>query len=140
MHLVEVTNELKHKEIMTEFKKEYWFKISYKTTWRTREDAMKKILGSFEKSFNDDQDYLVELRSSNPCTRMWLVRSEDDCFLHYFWCFGVCIISFRQSLRPLIVIDATYLHKKYLGVLFVVVTQYTHYRLFFSQSHRTTTQ
>ena len=47
---------------------------------------------------------------------------DDDQFNRFFWAFGPSIMSFTSSLRPMIVVDGSYLCGKYLGVLLVAVT------------------
>lgn len=130
MDWLEANQSCKQKEIVADFQREYCVKISYTKAFKAKERAMKRILWSWEGFYNDLIDYINDLQKINPSTRTWMRCCPDKVSLRYSWCLGASIQSFKQSLQPLVVVDATYFREKYPGVLIITVTQYAAKRYF----------
>lgn len=71
---VEANKAIKLKEIINIFQKYYGVLMSYHKVYRAKDITIKRIHGSFEKSFNELNDYILELHKTNPGTRTFFCK------------------------------------------------------------------
>ncbi|KAJ0015030.1 hypothetical protein Pint_20848 [Pistacia integerrima] len=91
--------------------------ISYNKTWKAKEYALNLLKGTHEDSFAKLPSYVTCLRVIIlRQSQMWLLI--DYRFKIFFMAMDAGIRGF-QYIRLVIVIDATHLKAKYLGLLFV---------------------
>ncbi|XXG41491.1 hypothetical protein AAC387_Pa01g1937 [Persea americana] len=127
---VRCNNQLKPKEIMNEYQKEFGTCITYRKAHIAKEMALCVIRGSYEESFKILSLYCKELHITNPDIATNIDTTVEDRFRKFFRAFGPCIVSFCSSLRPMIAVDGSDLRGKYPGLLLVVVTYDGNHKLF----------
>lgn len=114
---------LRPRDIILAMHEKYNILISYKKAWLAKEIAIKRVMGSYEDSYNQLPAYLHELRRANPGTvTAVLVNPKTSRFERCFVALGQCVRSFQTTLRRVLAIDGTHLKGKYKGVLFVATT------------------
>ncbi|KAL4022715.1 hypothetical protein IC575_016459 [Cucumis melo] len=95
-------------------RQEVWLEI-------VSENAYERVRGSPEESYNLLRRYGEALKFINPGT-IFHMELEDDCFFKYlFMAIGPCVRGFLNFIRPVIVMDGTFLKNKYQGQLIVAV-------------------
>ncbi|KAL4011269.1 hypothetical protein IC575_028321 [Cucumis melo] len=95
--------------------------MSYEKAWRARENAYERVRGSPKESYNLLRRYGEALKFTNPGT-IFHMKLEDDRFFKYlFMAVGACVRGFLNCIRPVIVMDRTFLKNKYRGQLIVAV-------------------
>ncbi|KAA0043646.1 Ulp1-like peptidase [Cucumis melo var. makuwa] len=85
----------KPRDIIKDMRQDYDINMSYEKAWRARENAYERVRGSPEESYNLLRRYGEGLKFTNP--------------------------GFLNCIRPVIVMDGTFLKNKYRGQLIVVV-------------------
>ena len=129
MERVRQNVNLKPKEIMNDYQMEFGSTISYRKAYMGKEMALRMVHGSYEEPFQLLPLYYKKLELINPGTVKNIDTTSDDHFRRFFWAFGPCIRSYMSSLRPVIVVDGSYLWGKYPGVLLVAVTHDANHKL-----------
>ena len=97
------------RNIIDEMPKKYSVNMSYKKAWRSKEVALKSLMGSNEEPY---VSFAYMLESSNPCSLVTLKTIEDDWFFHFFM-YLVAFIQGWPHCRPMLIMDGTYLKAKY---------------------------
>ncbi|KAL0556499.1 hypothetical protein IC582_005013 [Cucumis melo] len=111
----------KPRDIIEDTRQDYGINMSYEKAWRARENAYERVRGSPEESYNLLRRYGEALKFTNPGT-IFHMKLEDDRFFKYlFMVVGPCVRGFLNCIRPVIVMDGTFLKNKYRGQLIVVV-------------------
>ncbi|XP_058068693.1 uncharacterized protein LOC131218029 [Magnolia sinica] len=111
------------KEIQYRMSEMYSVEISYKKAWKGKEIATKKVLGSYEGSYNELPAYLHELKKTNLGTVTELqVNEGTNSFEQCFIVLRQCIRSLNLHVRRVLCVDATHLTGRYKGVLFMATT------------------
>ncbi|KAA0062480.1 MuDRA-like transposase [Cucumis melo var. makuwa] len=85
----------KPRDIIEDMRQDYGINMSYEKAWRARENAYEQVRGSPEESYNFLRRYGEALKFTNP--------------------------GFLNFIRPVIVMDGTFLKNKYRGQLIVAV-------------------
>ena len=99
-------------------------KPTYNKLWRGRETAMAMLFGSWSGAYALLPRLLNAIRTSNPGSKTALQSDPTENpnvrkFIRAAWAFGPCIEAFR-FMRPVISIDASFLHGRYQGRHLVV--------------------
>ena len=90
---------LRPRDIILAMHKKYNILISYKKAWLAKEIAIKRVMGSYEDSYNQLPAYLHELRRANPGTvTAVLVNPKTSRFERCFVALGQCVRSFQTTL------------------------------------------
>ncbi|KAL0537376.1 hypothetical protein IC582_026354 [Cucumis melo] len=95
--------------------------MSYEKAWRARENAYERVRGSPEESYNLLRRYGEALKFTNPGTIFHMELEDDRFFKYLFMAVGACVRGFLNCIRPVIVMDGTFLKNKYRGQLIVAV-------------------
>ncbi|KAL4021587.1 hypothetical protein IC575_020393 [Cucumis melo] len=95
--------------------------MSYEKAWRARENAYERVQGSPEESYNLLRRYGEALKFTNPGTIFHMELEDDHFFKYLFMAVGPCVRGFLNCIRPVIVMDGTFLKNKYRGQLIVAV-------------------
>ena len=119
----QVGRQYRPRDIITDIRNKYGVQISYDKAWRVREFALNSIMGSLEESYGALPCYCYMLEQKNSRTITDIVTDVDNQFKYLFMAFGACIYGFRTSIRPIIVVDGTFLKLKYLGTLFIAASK-----------------
>ena len=82
---------------------------------------MEKVKGTSEDSFKLLSTYMEMLKKKNPGTRTFLEVNNANNFKYFFMAIRGCIHGFISSIRPVIVIDCTFLKGKFKGTLFIAI-------------------
>ncbi|KAA0064046.1 MuDRA-like transposase [Cucumis melo var. makuwa] len=111
----------KPRDIIEDMRQDYGINMSYEKAWRARENAYERVRGSPEESYNLLRRYGEALKFTNPGT-IFRMELEDDRFFKYLlMAVGPCVRGFLNCIRPVIVMDGTFLNNKYRGQLIVAV-------------------
>ncbi|KAL0559016.1 hypothetical protein IC582_003605 [Cucumis melo] len=102
-------------------RKDYGINMSYEKAWRARENAYERVRGSLEESYNLLCRYGEALKLTNPGTIFYKELEDDHFFKYLFMAIGPCVRAFLNCIRPVIVMDGTFLKNKYRGQLIVSV-------------------
>ncbi|KAL6181693.1 hypothetical protein ACLB2K_048342 [Fragaria x ananassa] len=97
--------------------------IGYNKAWRAREVALEIARGSLEESFTIPPKYCAMLERKNQGTITHIETDEQNHFLYFFMAIGASLKGFRDSMRPVIAIDDTFLKGKYFETILVVACQ-----------------
>ncbi|CAN6691398.1 unnamed protein product [Malus baccata var. baccata] len=109
------------KDIIENMRAQVGVNMSYEKAWRAREHAFDMIRRSPKESFAALPAYCAMLESKNPGTITHIETDDNNHFLYFFMAMGDSIRGFCCSMRPVVVVDRTFLKGKYLGTLFVAV-------------------
>ncbi|KAL4028044.1 hypothetical protein IC575_011236 [Cucumis melo] len=102
-------------------RQEYGINMSYENAWRARENAYERVRGYPEESYNLLRRYGEALKFTNPGTIFHMELKDDRFFKYLFMVVGACVRGFLNCIRPVIVMDETFLKNKYRGQLIVAV-------------------
>ncbi|KAA0032136.1 MuDRA-like transposase [Cucumis melo var. makuwa] len=111
----------KSRDIIKDMRQDYGINMSYEKAWRTRENAYERVRGSPEESYNLLRRYGEALKFTNPDTIFHMELEDDRFFKYLFMAVGACVREFLNCIRPVIVMDGTFLKNKYRGQLIVAV-------------------
>ncbi|KAL4026414.1 hypothetical protein IC575_014844 [Cucumis melo] len=107
----------KPRDIIEDMRQDYGINMSYEKAWRVRENVYERVRGSPEESYNLLIRYGEALKFTNPGT-IFHMELEDDRFFKYLcMAVGACVRGFLNCIRPVIVMDETFLKNKYRGQL-----------------------
>ncbi|XP_010489992.1 PREDICTED: uncharacterized protein LOC104767701 [Camelina sativa] len=108
-------------------------RISYSTTWRAKEVAIKHVRGDDEKSYRFLPTYLYLLRKANPGTIYHLHSTLEvdgkQRFKYVFVSLGASIRGLKY-MRKVVVVDGTQLQGRYKGCLLIVSAQDGNFNIF----------
>ncbi|KAA0038423.1 MuDRA-like transposase [Cucumis melo var. makuwa] len=90
----------KPRDIIEDMRQDYGINMSYEKAWRARENAYERVRRSPEESYNLLRRYGETLKFTN---------------------LGPCVRGFLNCIRPVIVMDETFLKNNYRGQLIVAV-------------------
>ena len=97
------------KMIQVEMLKVWGVEVSYDKTYRAKQKVLAKIICNWDESFaqlkRSDRDNVTVLK--------WI----NGHFHRFFWTFGASLRSFKQHLRPIIIMDGTHITGKYSSCL-----------------------
>ncbi|KAK1558493.1 hypothetical protein Q3G72_002976 [Acer saccharum] len=111
----------KPKEIIHDMQREFGISCNYHKGYRARHIALEEVQGTPVESYSILPSYLYMLEQANPGTVTDLHTDSSNRFMYMFFCLKACIDGFLSSIRPVIVIDGTFLKGPHRGVLFVAV-------------------
>ncbi|KAA0034998.1 MuDRA-like transposase [Cucumis melo var. makuwa] len=111
----------KPRDIIEDMRQDYGINMSYEKAWRARENAYERVRGSPEESYNLLRRYGEALKFTNPGTIFHMELEDDRFFKYLFMVVGACVRGFLNCIRPVIVMDGTFLKNKYRGQLIVAV-------------------
>ncbi|XP_004306199.1 PREDICTED: uncharacterized protein LOC101293420 [Fragaria vesca subsp. vesca] len=97
--------------------------MGYNKAWRAREAALEIARGSPEESFAQLRAYCAMLERRNQDTITHIENDDHNHFLCFFMAIGASIRGFRDSMRPVIAIDGTFLKRKYFGTMLMAACQ-----------------
>ncbi|KAL4025826.1 hypothetical protein IC575_014232 [Cucumis melo] len=105
----------KPRDIIEDMRQDYDINMSYEKAWRARENAYERVQGSPEESYNLLRRYGEALKFTNPGTIFHMELEDDRFFKYLFMAVGACVRGFLNCIRPIIVMDGTFLKNKYRG-------------------------
>ncbi|KAL0539482.1 hypothetical protein IC582_023696 [Cucumis melo] len=111
----------KPRDIIEDMRQDYGINMSYEKAWCARENAYERVRGSPEESYNLLRRYGEALKFTNPGTIFHMELEDDHFFKYLFMAIGACVRGFLNCIRPVIVMDGTFLKNKYRGQLIVAV-------------------
>ncbi|KAL0560775.1 hypothetical protein IC582_001188 [Cucumis melo] len=111
----------KPRDIIEDMRQDYGINMSYEKAWRARENAYERVRGSPEESYNLLCRYGEALKFTNSGTIFHMELEDDRFFKYLFMAVGACVRGFLNCIRPVIVMDGTFLKNKYRGQLIVAV-------------------
>ncbi|GJV31185.1 transposase, MuDR, MULE transposase domain protein [Tanacetum coccineum] len=112
---------LKGKDIQQDILSEYKIHISYQQAWRGKDYAIQQIRGSPYEAFEMLPYYCFNLERKNEGTVTRIKTDENGVFEMLFIAIGASIRTFRNYLRPVLMIDATHLKGLYKGINLIAV-------------------
>ncbi|KAL0551279.1 hypothetical protein IC582_010365 [Cucumis melo] len=102
-------------------RQDYGINMSYEKAWRTRENPYEQVRGSPEESYNLLRRYGEALKLTNQGTIFHMELKDNHFFKYLSMVVGPCVRGFLNCIRPVIVMDGTFLKNKYRGQLIVAV-------------------
>ncbi|KAA0054420.1 MuDRA-like transposase [Cucumis melo var. makuwa] len=114
-------SHIQTRDIIEDMRQDYGINMSYEKAWRARENAYERVRGSPEESYNLLRRYGEALKFTNPGTIFHMELEDDRFFKYLFIAVGACVRGFLNCIRPVIVMDGTFLKNKYRGQLIVAV-------------------
>ncbi|KAL4037505.1 hypothetical protein IC575_001101 [Cucumis melo] len=103
----------KPRDIIEDMRQDYGINMSYEKAWRARENAYERVRGSPEESYNLLCRYGEALKFTNSGTIFHMELEDDRFFKYLFMAVGACVRGFLNCIRPVIVMDGTFLKNKY---------------------------
>ncbi|XP_013639420.1 PREDICTED: uncharacterized protein LOC106344623 [Brassica oleracea var. oleracea] len=120
MHRYEGVKEApKCNDIIQIMRMDHGCEITKSLAWDAREYAVNAVRGIPERSYGKIPKYLHMLREANPGTHSSYEIDSKGRFQYLFIVFGQSIRGFNRVIRRVIVVDGTFLKKKYKGILLV---------------------
>ncbi|XP_062103863.1 uncharacterized protein LOC133814976 [Humulus lupulus] len=95
--------------------------MGYTKAWRSREKVLRLVRGNPNDSYQKLPMYLYMLKQANPGTITHLLLDKEDRFKYLYITFSNSIKGCRY-LRPIIVVDGTFLKNAHGGTLFSAST------------------
>ncbi|KAL0536928.1 hypothetical protein IC582_025891 [Cucumis melo] len=111
----------KPRDIIEDMRQDYDINMSYEKAMRARENAYERVRWSPVESYNLLRRYGKALKLTNPGTIFHMELEDDHFFKYLFMVVGLCVRGFLNCIRPVIVMDVTFLKNKYRGQLIVFV-------------------
>src|ERR1051325_9811735 len=115
----QVGRQYKPRDIIEDMRLEYGINMSYEKAWRAREFAYTRVRGSPEESYNLLSRYGEALKIANSGTAYDIEIEDGQFFKYMFMAIGPCVRGFKHCIRPVIVMDGTFLKNKFRGQLIV---------------------
>ena len=103
-------------DIINELRNSYSVNLSYKKAWRSKEAALKSLMGSDEESHAMLPSCPYMLENCNLDSIISLEMEKDDRFFHIFFCLAAFIQGWTHC-RPVLIVDETFLKVKYCETL-----------------------
>ncbi|GJS76428.1 transposase, MuDR, MULE transposase domain protein [Tanacetum coccineum] len=103
------------------FVQKYKIHISYQQAWRGKDYAIQQIRGSPYEAFEMLPYYCFNLEQKNEGTVTRIKTDKNGVFEMLFIAIGASIHTFRNYLRPVLMIDAAHLKGLYKGTNLVAV-------------------
>ncbi|GKB28649.1 transposase, MuDR, MULE transposase domain protein [Tanacetum coccineum] len=119
--LTDRSRVLKGKDIQQDILSKYKIHISYQQAWRGKDYAIQQIKGSPYEAFEMLSYYCFNLERKNEGTITRIKTDENEVFEMLFIGIGASIRTFRNYLRPVLMIDAAHLKGLYKGTNLVAV-------------------
>ncbi|XP_038904293.1 uncharacterized protein LOC120090647 [Benincasa hispida] len=107
------------RDIVEEVRRDYGVNISYEQAYHTREYELTFARGLPKGSYTIARAYGETLKLANPDMIFEVEIKDKKYFKYVFMALGPCIRGFLNCIYAAIVVDGTYLHKKYKGVLLI---------------------
>ncbi|PIA30014.1 hypothetical protein AQUCO_05700012v1 [Aquilegia coerulea] len=108
---------LKPKALVKMVKEDYETTVSYKVAWFAKEKALMKIRGSYSYSYQLLETYSHELMSVDPDAVTDILTGPGDRFECFFWTYGISVRVYKKNLRPVVIVDGTFLKGRYPGTI-----------------------
>jgi len=106
------------KDIMAHMEQDYGVQLNYKKAWRAREKALESLYGTEDGSFVRLPSLRYMMETANPGSSFDLVTIVRSRRFRYFF---MSLSAWKRGwkyLRPVIIIDGTFLTNYYKGTLF----------------------
>ena len=116
-----VSHLYKPRDIIEDMRQDYDINMSYEKAWRARENVYERVRGCPKESYNLLLRYGETLKFTNLGTIFHMEFEDDRFFKYLFMVVGPCVRGFLNCIRPVIVMDETFLKNKYQGQLIVAV-------------------
>ncbi|XP_062094239.1 uncharacterized protein LOC133800299 [Humulus lupulus] len=108
-------------DIMNDMNDDFGVTMGYTKAWRSREKALRLVRGNPNDSYQKLPIYLYMLKQANPGTITHLLTDKEDRFKYLYITFSNSIKGWTY-LRPIIVVDGTFLKNAHGGTLFSAST------------------
>ncbi|XP_062099711.1 uncharacterized protein LOC133805545 [Humulus lupulus] len=108
-------------DIMNDMNEDFGVTMGYTKAWRSREKALRLARGNPDDSYQKLPMYLYMLKQANPGTITHILTDKEDRFKYIYIAFSNLIKGWRY-LRPIIVVDGTFLKNAHGGTLFSAST------------------
>ncbi|XP_062103374.1 uncharacterized protein LOC133814429 [Humulus lupulus] len=108
-------------DIMNDMNDDFGVTMGYTKAWRSREKALLLVRGNHGDSYQKLPMYLYMLKQANPRTITHLLTGNEDRFKYLYIAFSNSIKGWRY-LRPIIVVDRTFLKNAHGATLFSAST------------------
>ncbi|KAL0545239.1 hypothetical protein IC582_020389 [Cucumis melo] len=102
----------KSSDNIEDMRQDYDINMSYEKAWRARENANERVRRSPEESYNLLRRYGEALKLTNLGTIFHMELEDDRSFKYLFMAVGPCVRGFLNCIRPVIVMDGTFLKNK----------------------------
>ncbi|XP_034679684.1 uncharacterized protein LOC117909731 [Vitis riparia] len=108
-------------------KDKFGYDVHYRRIWEAKRKAMLRVFGDWDESYQALPKWMNILWLTNPGTKIvWKTIplggiSGNVRFMRVFWAFGASVEGFKHC-RPIIRIDGTFLHGKYMGKLLITTS------------------
>ncbi|VFR02333.1 unnamed protein product [Cuscuta campestris] len=108
--------------------------VSYKKCWLAKSNAIQRLYGSWEDSYNKLLPLLAALIQSNPGSVAEIQMRPTTTpytfqLMYVFWSFKASIDGFKYCF-PVISVDGTHLYGKYKGVLLLAVIMTANHEIY----------
>ncbi|XP_013624408.1 PREDICTED: uncharacterized protein LOC106330498 [Brassica oleracea var. oleracea] len=107
----------KPNDIIQFMRNDHGVEISYSLAWEAREYAVNVVRSIPEKGYEKVPKYLHMMKEANPGSHTFYETDSNGRFRFLFISYGQSIRGFYAAIRKVIVVDGTFLKRKYKGVL-----------------------
>lgn len=108
----------KPKDIMSYMQQDFGVDMSYKKAWRSRQAALSSLFGTDDASYRSLPKFMYMWSTNNPGSSFDLVTTpRSHRFKYFFMSFSAWKRGWKY-LRPVVIIDDTFLKSYYKGTLF----------------------
>ena len=108
-------------DIMEDMNEQFGLDLNYSKAWRSKEKALYINRGDPSDAYQNLPIYLYMLKQSNPVTITHLITDNEDRFKYLYIAFATSIKGWKY-LRPIIVVDGTFLKNTHKGTLITAST------------------
>ncbi|KAE8682295.1 DNA polymerase eta, putative isoform 3 [Hibiscus syriacus] len=132
MPMVKASSHIAVVVLISAIQSQYGYIVSYKKAWLAKQNAIVKLHGEWDVSYNELPGWFRLVRTLNPRTIVDFETSyayhndrvlRDRCqFYRVFWSYPQCVNAIKFC-KPAVQIDGTFLYGKYKQVLLLVVIQ-----------------
>ncbi|KAE8706187.1 hypothetical protein F3Y22_tig00110403pilonHSYRG00165 [Hibiscus syriacus] len=132
MPIVKQSSHIAVAVLISAIQSQYGYTVSYKKAWLAKQNAICKLHGEWDSSYNKLPSWFHVVQRLNPGTIVEfetqhhyvndrMVRGRCQ-FYRVFWTYPQCINAVKYC-KPVVQIDGTFLYGKYKQVLLLVVVQ-----------------
>ncbi|KAE8711218.1 hypothetical protein F3Y22_tig00110300pilonHSYRG00045 [Hibiscus syriacus] len=132
MPIVKQSSHIAVAVLISTIQSQYGYTVSYKKAWLAKQNAICKLHGEWDSSYNELPSWVHVVQRLNPGTIVEFETQHhyvndrmvhDRCqFYRVFWTYPQCINAVKYC-KPIVQIDGTFLYGKYKQVLLLAVVQ-----------------
>ena len=120
LHWLKEKPTLAPKDLKKKLKESHKIDVPYRKVVRGKQIAMDKLYGPWDKSFDNLYRFKAQIEESSPGSFVVIDHhtiNNNIRFNRLFFALKACVDGFFRGCRPYLVVDSTFLTKRFIGQL-----------------------